>query len=311
MPFDSQDQVDPIELVRSAAKEALEGIQDYQEYIQAGGASDLPSSTSLLVIAVGRLEDAHEQLKHSYPLSDVPGATPEGLEDAPSEPKMSSGSPTCRDGASSADSKTARAREILIPSDSSHAQRGLSILHASLGNLMAHWRRPGSYEQRPEAPFEFDRRDVVSLRRAIRELDRAAEERAAAEARAAGNGQPRVDTGQGVRTDNAATPAAKPALQPPSDAAMMAYRLKWVLDAPTQAKIANILSKELGKRVSQGQVSRWIAQAEKFVREGGVLPDLPTRPAGKPMAMDPARLDLGPRRDGRTRRQRERRSEED
>jgi hypothetical protein len=105
--------------------------------------------------------------------------------------------------------------------------------------------------------------------------------------------------------------AAQGALKSPPDAAIKAYRLKWILGVPTQAAISERLSEELGRPVSQGQVSRWLQQAEEFASAGGVLPGLPDVPAKKPMPVDPERLDLGPRQDGRTERQRKRRSDDD
>jgi hypothetical protein len=121
---------------------------------------------------------------------------------------------------------------------------------------------------------------------------------------------PAEDTEQ-VKADNEDMPAAKPSLKPPPDQAIKAYRLKWILGAPTQTEIARNLSRELGRPVSQGQVSRWLKQAEEFVRAGGVLPGLPNVPADKPRSIDPERLDLGRRQDGRTERQRDRRNEDD
>jgi hypothetical protein len=109
----------------------------------------------------------------------------------------------------------------------------------------------------------------------------------------------------------APTPVSRPTLKPPPDAAVKAYRLKFILGAPKQAEIARRLSQELGKPVRQGQVSRWLRQAEAFVRAGGVLPGLPDVPSLKPIPVDPERLDLGPRQDGRTERQRGRRSADD
>jgi hypothetical protein len=111
--------------------------------------------------------------------------------------------------------------------------------------------------------------------------------------------------------ENADQQAAKPALKPPPDEAVKAYRLKWILGVPKQTEIAKTLSQELGKPVGQGQVSRWLKQAAEFVNAGGVLSDLPGLPSKKPMPVDPERLDLGPRQDGRTERQRERRSDDD
>jgi hypothetical protein len=114
-----------------------------------------------------------------------------------------------------------------------------------------------------------------------------------------------------VPAEKVNVPDSKPALKSPPDAAVKAYRLKWILGVPKQSEIAERLSQELGKPVSQGQVSRWLKQTEEFVSESGVLPGLPDVPSEKPMPVDPERLDLGPRQDGRTERQRGRRSDDD
>jgi hypothetical protein len=100
-------------------------------------------------------------------------------------------------------------------------------------------------------------------------------------------------------------------LREPPDEAIKAYRLKWILGAPTQTEIAHRLSQEIGRPISQGQVSRWLKQAEKYVKAGGILPEMPKLPDKQPRPMDPERIDLGPRQDGRAERQRERRSDDD
>ncbi len=122
---------------------------------------------------------------------------------------------------------------------------------------------------------------------------------------------PQKGQSQTEPTGGVDVPAEKPILKLPPDAAVKAYRLKWILGVPRQAEIADRLSRELRKPVSQGQVSKWLRQAEEFVRAGGVLPGLPDTPSEKPLPVDPERLDLGPRQDGRTERQRGRRSDDD
>jgi hypothetical protein len=111
--------------------------------------------------------------------------------------------------------------------------------------------------------------------------------------------------------DQAAREQAKPALKEPPDAAIKAYRLRWIQGVPKQADIAERLSQELRRPVSQGQVSRWLKLARDFVEAGGVLPRLPTEQTKKPMPIDPERLDLGRRQDGLTERQRKQRSDDD
>jgi hypothetical protein len=112
-----------------------------------------------------------------------------------------------------------------------------------------------------------------------------------------------------VDTPETSQVANRPPKLPP-DEAIKAYRLKWILGAPTQTEIAEQLSRELGKPVSQGQVSRWLKQAEAYAHAGGVLPGLMDLPSKTPIPVDPERLDLGPRQDGLVERQRKRRSED-
>jgi hypothetical protein len=118
-------------------------------------------------------------------------------------------------------------------------------------------------------------------------------------------------TDRGEKPEDLDPAAARPALKAPPDAAVKAYRLKWVLGVPKQADIAKRLTEELGRPVGQGQVSRWLRHAEKFISAGGVLPPVANMPSKQPMPVDPERLDLGRRRDGRTERQRGRRSDDD
>jgi hypothetical protein len=64
----------------------------------------------------------------------------------------------------------------------------------------------------------------------------------------------------------------------------------------------------LGRKVSQGTISRWLKQAEEWIGAGNVLPDFSDAHASKPTPMDPERIDLGERQDGRARHQRGRRN---
>jgi hypothetical protein len=51
-----------VEAVRRATRRALQGIDDYQDLLQAGGAEVGPTSTGLLVRTIGQIEDALEEL---------------------------------------------------------------------------------------------------------------------------------------------------------------------------------------------------------------------------------------------------------
>jgi hypothetical protein len=93
----------------------------------------------------------------------------------------------------------------------------------------------------------------------------------------------------------------------PSDDSIAAFRLRLV-SPDTQAALAERLTIELGRPISQGQVSRWLKQVDNWTRAGNILPDLTSGPRTKPQSMDPNRIDLGPRQDARTERQRAKRN---
>ncbi len=93
------------------------------------------------------------------------------------------------------------------------------------------------------------------------------------------------------------------ALKEPSQDAFAAYRAQRVTGKP-QTEIAEILTAELKRPISQGQVSRWINEVVPWMEAGNVLPDLPGLKS-KPTPMAPDKIDLGGRQDGRTKRQRE------
>ena len=69
-------------------------------------------------------------------------------------------------------------------------------------------------------------------------------------------------------------------------------------------ELAQILSRELGRSIGQGVVSRWIKEVKKWLEAGNVLPDVGKPLDKQPLAMDPEDLELGKRQDGRTKRQR-------
>src|SRR5262249_16787745 len=96
-------------------------------------------------------------------------------------------------------------------------------------------------------------------------------------------------------------------LTPPSDEAIAAYRL-CVLKGMKQIDIAAALTQEFKRPVTQGTVSRWIKQAEKWIAAGNILPELGGK-ANKPSPVDPEQIDLGQRQDKLTKRQRKRRED--
>lgn len=83
----------------------------------------------------------------------------------------------------------------------------------------------------------------------------------------------------------------------PSKEATKAYCLYYGTHY-TQEQVATIMSKELDMTISQGQVSKWIKEAKAWRKSEG-LPVEKDEKASPIKAMDPERLDLGPRTDGR------------
>jgi hypothetical protein len=98
-----------------------------------------------------------------------------------------------------------------------------------------------------------------------------------------------------------------PTMKQPSKDAIAAYRL-WFLTGKTQTELAEQLTEELKRPITQGTVSRWLKQVKAWLKAGNVLPDLTPTRHPKPQPMDPERIDLGERQDGRARRQRGRRN---
>ena len=106
-------------------------------------------------------------------------------------------------------------------------------------------------------------------------------------------------------------PVGSPKSKEPSKDAYKAYRLA-VLQGKNQTEIAEILTAELRRPVTQGQVSRWIKKAKAWIKAGNVFPDLLEQDSSQPVkAMDPDILDRGARQDRRTKRQRDKRTDDD
>ncbi len=96
-----------------------------------------------------------------------------------------------------------------------------------------------------------------------------------------------------------------PIKRPPDDA-FAAWRLRDLTGLKTQQAIADEMTTQLGRKVSQGEVSRWLAQVAAYLKAGNILPDLPGI-RGIPQSLDPEVIDMGKRQEHRTPRQRERR----
>jgi restriction endonuclease Mrr len=101
----------------------------------------------------------------------------------------------------------------------------------------------------------------------------------------------------------------KPLKEPPPET-FAAYRISRGTGS-TQATIAEQLSREFGRPIHQGNVSRWLRQVTKWLEDGNVLPPMPEPMKRKPMPMDPERIDLGQNQERRPRHQRHRRTSDD
>jgi hypothetical protein len=101
--------------------------------------------------------------------------------------------------------------------------------------------------------------------------------------------------------------AAPRSLKEPTAEAFKAYRAL-VVTGKTQKQLAQLLTEELKRPIHQGTVSRWVNQVSDWLEAGNVLPDLSEPLRKRPTVMDPERIDLGERQDGRSKRQRGRRN---
>jgi len=167
-------------------------------------------------------------------------------------------------------------------------------------------------EPKRTAEFEWNRGHLVKAVKAFDEQPLLRALREAVTAERAIEFSPQGDDGafgeQSPESFDASTGAAKPPKEP-SDIATKAYRL-YILRGMKQSEIAKELSKELGRSITQGQVSRFVSDATDWIKAGNVLPELPSLDT-KPSAVDPDLIDLGQQGEHRVKRQRPRRSDED
>jgi len=93
-------------------------------------------------------------------------------------------------------------------------------------------------------------------------------------------------------------------LKVPGQDAWLAYFLREITGA-TQKQIAKLIAGATGGTTEQGTVSRWLKEVDAWIAQSNrsPAPDLPL--IGRALAIDPTVLNLGPRLDGRTPRQRE------
>lgn len=111
---------------------------------------------------------------------------------------------------------------------------------------------------------------------------------------------------QGNASAKQATLPPARVLKRPSEDALKAWRLRDLTGLKTQQAIADTMTTQLGRKVNQGEVSRWLGQVEAYLKAGNILPALPGI-RGEPQPLGPEVLDMGERQDHLTPRQRKRR----
>ena len=97
-----------------------------------------------------------------------------------------------------------------------------------------------------------------------------------------------------ISEDELQTVRGMSAKEPPKEAAI-AYKL-YYSQGITQKDVAELMSRQLKKPVNQGQVSRWIKQQTEWRRANNLHVEEKASPTS---AMDPRKLTLGQRTDGR------------
>ena len=101
----------------------------------------------------------------------------------------------------------------------------------------------------------------------------------------------------------AGPPQKTPSEKEPPKAAWQAYYVRETLGITNQTEIAEKMT-EQGTPATQGQVSKWLKAVDAWLEAGGIKPTLEELHE-QPKGIDPAKLDMGARQDGRTPRQRD------
>jgi hypothetical protein len=104
-------------------------------------------------------------------------------------------------------------------------------------------------------------------------------------------------------------PQAHQSAKMPSQDAITVFRY-WMVTGKKQTELANDpgLMKLLHRKVDQGTISRMLKRVKEWTKAGNVLPEQTQALNSKPAPINPERLDLGERQDGRAKRQRGRRT---
>lgn len=97
-------------------------------------------------------------------------------------------------------------------------------------------------------------------------------------------------------------------LKEPKKDAIAVYRYQFAT-GKKQTELADdpALMKQLGRKVDQGTISRWLKKVNEWISAGNILAPLPVALDSKPKPMDPRKLDCDKRRDGRAKHQKHKR----
>ncbi|MCY2926825.1 MAG: hypothetical protein NT031_15585 [Planctomycetota bacterium] len=113
--------------------------------------------------------------------------------------------------------------------------------------------------------------------------------------------QPQQAAPPGGAKLSSAEMADAPRLKEPNALAREAYRLHFV-SGFTQTAIATMMSEEHGRKIVQGQVSKWVNEVREYVEAGNILPDPEVgAERGKVQSKAPRTLDYQEKPDGRFR----------
>lgn len=100
-----------------------------------------------------------------------------------------------------------------------------------------------------------------------------------------------VDGKTGANRSKETPPKTAPNM-PPKKALQCWHTHNILLGCPAQEVTAKKMTAMLHTPISQGQVSKWLSVVEEYTKAGCIVPSI-----DKIQAMDPAKLDIGPRQD--------------
>lgn len=188
------------------------------------------------------------------------------------------------------DGQEVRVTSVLISDFSKNAEAVKQLIGPQRGRIVTHTGEP-SLVRGILLPLHLSDsavRDVIEALRLIRDVE------------------PRENDPLSPGRSPGIAEASKSIPNRPSDNAFIAWRLRDLKGLKGPSAIAKEMTKQLGRPVLQGTVSRWLKQTDAYRKAGGIFPDLPAL-TEQPHAIDPTFIDIGERQDQHTPRQRQRR----